>query len=901
MERIARVFLTTGKCTGVDLETLSRECNRIVRRETEKSASRAIELGRQFVRRAEQYGGEMAATACRALGWAYLVAGKFHDAHRTYLKARDLVKRDALARARVDRVLIDVCMYLGDLKQARRHARLAMNTFEKQHAESDLAKTKVNYANLLHRQDRHREAGRLYAQAADFFDAQGNDLAVAFCLYNRANTLVQLFDFDEAASLYRRAHKIFIGHDHHLRANGCQYGLAWLHMLEGNFHVALQELAECEDSYRKASQDREVVLCQLDRAEVFLGLNLFSDAREMAREAERKARKLGIKYEAAKAALFYAKASVGIGRKTDARGALKRAEDDFARENNKPFLAAVHLAQAQINDGKSKRMAELEHVGRKFSQVQLPLWEAICDLQLLAARPDDARPLKKLRRNKAVKTVPHLFACWQTILGDREAERHRIDAAVDHWNRAADLLDAVRAKLPPVDMRSAFSRRNTDPHRRLVQVEAGRDPVVASCWAERLKTAGIWSVPDDAFEANPARSRALESLSQLADQAAALSWKISESAGRRAAVRIETNKILEKLQRKVRQDLAIAEKPDSRTADSLGNLRRLMLEASMQRTVVQFHLNGDDVYAFVHERGATRCHRYRGGARMVGQLMGRWRFMVERAPFASGRPSVSDLQDEHRLLADIGAWLWSPLEISRRREKLLILPEGRLSNLPWSAIVNGGEALVVSHDLVISPSLRHYLHAQAQKSRSKQIRVFVGNTDGLSQARQEYAPLVAAGNGEVLINDPCRRSDWPDAGAARVWHYTGHAQLRGDNPFYSSLILSDGPIFAADFRLKRNRVGLVTLAACRTGEQAYQAGEESSGLVRSFMEMGARNVVASHWAVSDRATAYWMKKFYDRYLSGRSAGRAAREAAIQVREKYPSAYHWAAFSVYGAG
>lgn len=112
--------------------------------------------------------------------------------------------------------------------------------------------------------------------------------------------------------------------------------------------------------------------------------------------------------------------------------------------------------------------------------------------------------------------------------------------------------------------------------------------------------------------------------------------------------------------------------------------------------------------------------------------------------------------------------------------------------------------------------------------------------------------------------------------------------------------MKDGPLFAADFRLMRNRVGLVTLAACRTGQQMYLPGEEATGLVRSLLEMGARSVIASYWAVVDSSTAHWMREFYGRYLEGLSLEESMRQAMTSVRKKYPSAYHWAAFSLYGA-
>ncbi len=96
-------------------------------------------------------------------------------------------------------------------------------------------------------------------------------------------------------------------------------------------------------------------------------------------------------------------------------------------------------------------------------------------------------------------------------------------------------------------------------------------------------------------------------------------------------------------------------------------------------------------------------------------------------------------------------------------------------------------------------------------------------------------------------------------------------------------------------------VPAIALAACQTGQQVAVPGEEATGLVRSLLEMGARNVVAGRWPVSDESASFWMTRFYSRYLRNDDLFTAARDAALEVRENYPSAYHWAAFAIFGAG
>jgi tetratricopeptide (TPR) repeat protein len=895
----ARQFLKSGHSGEIEISILAAECDRIVRLETEKSSARAIQLGRKFVKRAIPHGGIVLQTAYRALGWASLVGGKFPQAEQSYLKARKMVKRDAMLRARIDRILTDVYMYLGNFNEARRRARLSLATFEKLKATDEMAKTRVNLANLLHRQDRHREAQQLYHEAAEFFETRGDRLLTAFCYHNEANTHVQLFSFDKAEALYRKAEKIFNKQGYDLRANGCRYGLAWLYMLEADYHRALKELADCEANYQKASQPREVVLCRLDRAEAYLGLNLIVDAKRAAQAAEKLAEKLEIRYESAKAALFLAKAYLAMGRIADARQAIKRAKEGFTREKNSAFLAVVELLSAQLNRNRAVRPIQITNARKRFSKAQLPLWEAICDLQILSQRPDDSRALRRLSRNPAVDVVPHLYARWQTIQGDRYAKRGQLASAIGYWNHACEVLDAVRAKLPPVDMRTAFLGGQGNPYCRLIKGELKRNPVTAAAWSERYKTAGLWQTNDDTLNDSPVRKEVEKSLSDLANRVTILSAGIEGTGKRRVGISPQAAEAFQDLQEKVRHDLASLETiPDARVERIEETIAQIHA-AARRMPIVQFHAGGSDLIAFVHFRHYTHFYRYIDGARIAREFMSRWRFLIERASFSANSHQSSDLEDERQILKQIGEWLFSPLEISPEHRRLLILPEGDLINLPWQAVIHHGEPLAVNHEIVLSPSLRHHLRARDRQTRSKRIEVFVGVTDGLAMGTKDFEVLLLEEFENVTVHRNCRRNDWPDESQARLWHYTGHAQLRRDNPFYSSLLLSDGPLFAADFRLKHNIVDLVTLAACRTGQQISLPGEESTGLVRSLLEMGARSVLASHWAVSDDSTYLWMNEFYKRFLSGESVSSAARKTALKIKDKYPAAYHWAAFSVFG--
>ena len=890
-------FLKTGQRPERPTVGLAEACDNLIRQTTQKSVTRAISLAHKFVARARRDHSMPLHLALRALGWASHVGGKYRQAETAYLEARHLVLRQGDLRARIDRILIDVYMYRGQFDEARRRARLALDTFRKLGQAEEAAKTRINLANLYHRQDRHRDARSEYEQALVHFEQSNNVLVRALCQYNLANTEVQLVDFERARELYGQAEANFISKDYALYANECRYGLAWLAMLEGDFDQALRGLDACERHYREAGQPKGVLLCRLDRAEAYLGLNMFVDARALAADAEKRANKLGITYEAAKAAFFQAKAAFAGGNDRACRAALVRSRKGFHKDRNRAFLAAVDLFEAQTDPGPRTGRESLRRARAGFSRAQLPLWEAMCDLQLATTGHAEKSTFRRLAGNPAVAAVPHLYAHWQTLLGDVEIGRNRRPQAIAHWRNAASMLDQVRAKLPPVDLRSTFLQGRQDPYLQLIHTQCDSNPGEAAAWSERYKMAGIWAVRTDSPESE--RDQAAASLAKLADRVTALSTQLSGSSGTREAL-LDKKARLTNMYRDVQRELAGLTERQTDALDQNNVLTASMRATAQRLPILQFHDDRGDLLAFVHEPGGIRTVRFIDGTTRLEQLMGCWRILLNRSLQRRSNRTSTDLSDETELFGEIGDWLLPRLEIDSHHHGLLVIPDGRMTNLPWFALRCHGRPLAESTNIILTPSFRHFVLASQRHSRSPEIRIFMGRHDGLAHSRRELKHLSETAGTAVQVHDPCRRADWPRGRDAYIWHYVGHAETRRDNPFYSALLLEDGPLFAADFRTRNANVDIVTLAACRTGYQAVLPAEESTGLVRSLLEMGARHVIGSHWAVNDESTAQWMTHFYTLIFDGVPIAKAVRLTSLHIRERYPSAYDWAAFSVFGA-
>jgi CHAT domain-containing protein len=144
-----------------------------------------------------------------------------------------------------------------------------------------------------------------------------------------------------------------------------------------------------------------------------------------------------------------------------------------------------------------------------------------------------------------------------------------------------------------------------------------------------------------------------------------------------------------------------------------------------------------------------------------------------------------------------------------------------------------------------------------------------------------------------------------------IIHFATHGFVDDARPYLSGLVLSlvdrtgkpqDGFLRLRDLHALQLPVELVVLSGCRTGLGTEVRGEGMLGIVRAFMHAGAQRIVASVWDVDDRATAVFMKAFYEQMLiSGRSAPAALREAqlALRARARWADPFYWAPFVVHG--
>jgi CHAT domain-containing protein/predicted negative regulator of RcsB-dependent stress response len=271
-------------------------------------------------------------------------------------------------------------------------------------------------------------------------------------------------------------------------------------------------------------------------------------------------------------------------------------------------------------------------------------------------------------------------------------------------------------------------------------------------------------------------------------------------------------------------------------------------------------------------------------------------------------------------------------------ESVLIVPDGRLFDLPFEALLSSDVTASAdwrkqpffarSHETVYAPSATVYVSMKsrpAPKSYDRDLFA-VGNPDFSQLALQGGKPLaplpfakqevdaisarIKDSRKTVLTGREASEANVKhefENGTPRVVHLATHGLVDPVEPIRSNVALSpgdheDGYFYTLEILATPVRSQLVVMSACESARGQISRGEGVVGLSRAFLASGAGSVVASLWAVSDESTAELMRNFYDRMFGKkRSASRALNEARLALidSEKYSHPFFWSPFVVTG--
>ena len=241
--------------------------------------------------------------------------------------------------------------------------------------------------------------------------------------------------------------------------------------------------------------------------------------------------------------------------------------------------------------------------------------------------------------------------------------------------------------------------------------------------------------------------------------------------------------------------------------------------------------------------------------------------------------------------------------LSLKQEKLIIIPDGILYQLPFSALKNQqGKHLASDKVITQSTSLRHLLYASnTNNNKMGFILPEFAEEDKLHHASLDLASAQYIFDiTPIDYNDPAAFHDKvAELGAI---HFATHGVVNEDLPEYSYLSMGQKKLFLKEVWNSDWALDLVVLGACKSGFGKIFEREGNLSFGEAFLAAGCPNVVISKWEVDDYSTSELLTNFYKYYDS--SIGPAeALSSSIKLYLKSTNdllkdPYYWAAWVAY---
>ncbi len=298
------------------------------------------------------------------------------------------------------------------------------------------------------------------------------------------------------------------------------------------------------------------------------------------------------------------------------------------------------------------------------------------------------------------------------------------------------------------------------------------------------------------------------------------------------------------------------------------------------------------------------------------------------------RKEIRSQKEDKALAQKLFNELLQPIPEVAEKTDLIVVPDGALHLLPFSALQDGNGYLIKTHTVDVNPSATVYalLHKRTSETVAEALP-YVGvaawtqpadtrNVVLRSITGPKRSELVALPDSkqevETIAQDLPRPStilEGADATETRfktlplastqVIHLALHGYADLDYPDRSALIFApepsgkdDGLLQVREIREMRLNSKLVTLSACDTG--VGPVGETGVvNLVNAFIGAGAESVVSTLWELADQPTSRLMKTFYGGLAEHESKGEALRNAQLELLKDDLPPYYWASFQLVG--
>jgi len=914
-------------------EPALRQINEIARAKLRSDTRHAIALVESAIAIAKKLRSQEAlGRALRSKANAFMILGENQKALEFHAQALQIFRkiRNEEEEARTLIPSIQPLILLGQYDKAFETAKKAEDIFRRLGDEQRLAHVQINVGNIYHRQDRFEEGLACYERAYEALLPLHDSEGLAVAMYNMAVCLITLNDFPRALASYQRAREMCVQHGMTLLVTQSDYNIAYLYYLRGEYGRAIEMLRATREECEKNGDAYVMALCYLDLSEIYLELNLSSEAMETAHEGYIRFQKLGMGYEEAKCQSNEAMALSQVGKAIRSLELFAEARPKFVREKNLvwPWLIDLYQAVVLYNEGRLFEARRLCAGSAAFFDTSfLPGKAVLCHLLLArlsmrtgdraAARSECARALERLASLEA----PVLRYQAEFLMGQIQQSSENFSGAYDSYQRARSALETLRSSLHGEELKIAFMKNRLEVYECLVDLcinesESRNSREEAFGYMELAKSRSLAESLVQHGHVVPASDAGQSGLvRRVREMREELNWYYRRIELEQLRSEDPSPQRIEKLQKealahenellRALRDLpapqaGVAASPVSAIA-SLKEVRECL---PPETALVEYFSIKDQFVAAVVTHDAleiipvTPISRVVNLLRMLHLQISKFRLGPEYVQTFE-KPLLDAMQSH---LSQLYEEVFAGVRRQLRARHVVIVPHGVLHYLPFHALHDGKGYLIDSVTVSYAPSASIFAFCQRKPLPTWERSLVLGIPDSRAPLILDEVQSVARilPDAELIVGAEANEAKLHEKGSqSRVIHIATHGSFRQDNPMFSGIRLGDAYLNLYDLYQLKLEAELVTLSGCATGMNVVSPGDELLGLIRGLLFAGAQSLLLTLWDVHDRSTSEFMTAFYRRTTNGDSKAIALQGAMQELRSRYPHPYYWAPFTLIG--
>ncbi len=243
------------------------------------------------------------------------------------------------------------------------------------------------------------------------------------------------------------------------------------------------------------------------------------------------------------------------------------------------------------------------------------------------------------------------------------------------------------------------------------------------------------------------------------------------------------------------------------------------------------------------------------------------------------------------------------------KEKLLIVPDYTLQNLPFESLKNQNKYLIEHYEVSYAYSLSFLNKNKNIKRKAKRSVIAFApksfdydNLQVLSRSENEVKTINKILNGEVLLATLASKNNFlSKIKEYKIIHLSTHANA--NDSIAPWIAFKNKKLYLNELYTTKNEAELVVLNACNSSLGKINAGEGVFSLARGFFYSGANSVISSLWNVNDKSNAEITTSFYHYLKKGKTKSAALRQAKLDYLKTHTlsdlSPYYWSSLILIG--